>query len=388
MKHGPPVFIRVIVVIALVSVVAYWFFVVREAEGNGRLTASGTIETTEVAIAPEQGGRITDVLAEAGANVTAGQPMVQLDTTLLAGQLAQAQAQLAAAQANYDMLAAGPTEAQLSAANAAVVRAQAQLDAVTAQRDEVEEQLADAEDQVADLQSQIADTTAQLQGAQATFQGTGAAEAQTAVAQAQSALAGLNAQLAMAQQLQTALSNQLQLLNGQITVAESGVDAAQAQLDLLQAGAREEQLAAAQAQVEAVQATVNLLETQVSRQTLNTPVDGVVLARTVEPGEVAAPAATLLVIGQLDNLIMTVFVPEDQYGQIALGQEAVITVDSFPGETFTGTVQRIADKAEFTPRNVQTAEGRASTVFAIELAIADGAGKLKPGMPADVDFGE
>lgn len=388
MKHKPPMIVRVIVILVVVVLAGYWFLVVRGAEGNGRLTASGTIEATDVVIAPEQGGRVVGVLAAAGENVTAGQPLVQLDTTLLEGQLAQAQAQLAAAQANYAMLAAGPTAAQLSAAETAVTRAQAQLDAVTEQRDEVETQLADVEEQIADLQRQIAETTAQLQGAQATLQGTGAAEAQTAVTQAQSALAGLNAQLAMAQQLQTALTSQRQLLNSQITVAESGVDAAQAQLDLLAAGARPEQLAAAQAQVDAVQATVNLLETQIGRQTLTAPMDGVVLARAVQPGEVAMPGAALLVIGELGDLAITVFVPEDRYGRIQLGQEATITVDSFPGETFTGTVRRIADRAEFTPRNVQTAEGRASTVFAIELAISDGAGKLKPGMPADVDFGE
>jgi HlyD family secretion protein len=83
---------------------------------------------------------------------------------------------------------------------------------------------------------------------------------------------------------------------------------------------------------------------------------------------------------------MTVYVPEDRYGRIQLGQQAAITVDSFPGESFSGTVQRIAEQAEFTPRNVQTAEGRASTVFAVELSIANESGKLKPGMPADVDF--
>ncbi len=388
MKHKPPTIVRVIIILVVVVLAGYWFFVVRGAEGNGRLTASGTIEATEVVIAPEQGGRVAEVLVAAGDSVTAGQPLVRLDTTLLAGQLAQTQAQLAAAQANYAMLAAGPTEAQLFAANAGVARAQAQLDAVTEQRDEVETQLANVENQIADLQNQIAETTAQLQGAQATLQGTGAAEAQTAVTQAQSALAGLNAQLAMAQQLQTALTAQLQLLNNQITVAESGVDAAQAQFDLLAAGARPEQLEAAQAQVDAVQATVNLLETQIGRQTLTAPIDGVVLARAVEPGEVAMPGAALLVIGELGNLVISVFVPEDRYGQIELGQTATITVDSFPGESFTGTVRRIADRAEFTPRNVQTAEGRTSTVFAIELAISDGAGQLKPGMPADVDFGE
>jgi HlyD family secretion protein len=371
MSHKPSRIIRIVVVLALVSVGAYWFFVARETDADGRLTASGTIEVEEVAIAPEQGGRVAELLVAVGDSVTAGQPLVRLDTTLLSGQLSQAQAQRAAAQANYDMLAAGPTAAQLSAAEAAVHRAEAQLDALNEQLDTAETQRDDANDQIAAIGEQIA-----------------AASGQAGNAQAQSALVGLNTQLMLAQQVKTAVTNQIQLLNSQITVAESGVDAAQAQLDLLQAGARPEQLAAAQAQVDAAQATVTLLETQIARQTLTAPVDGVVLTRAIAAGEVALPGAALLVVGQMDDLTMTVFVPEDRYGRIQLGQTAVITVDSFPGQTFTGTVRHIADQAEFTPRNVQTAEGRASTVFAIELTVQDSGGKLKPGMPADVDFGE
>ncbi len=388
MKHGPPVIVRVMVVLLLLSAAAYWFFVVRESEANGRLSASGTIEAEEVVVSPEQGGRVAEVMVAVGDRVTAGQPVVRLDTTLLEGQLAQAQAQLAVAQANYEMLLAGPTEAQLSAMQAGVTRAQAQLDAVSEQLDSAESQLEEVEDQIEELNDQIATSTAQLQETQATQQALPSPQLATTIAQVQGVLAGLNAQLGMAQRLQTAVSNQIQLLNNQVTVAEAGVDAAQAQLDLLLAGARPEQLAAAQAQVEAVRATVNLLETQIGRQTLLAPADGVVLNRTIDAGEVTGPAAALLVIGQLDDLAITVYVPEDRYGAITVGQEATITVDSFPGETFTGTVRRIADKAEFTPRIVQTADGRASTVFAIELSVADGAGKLKPGMPADVDFGE
>jgi len=71
-----------------------------------------------------------------------------------------------------------------------------------------------------------------------------------------------------------------------------------------------------------------------------------------------------------------------------LNQRATVTVDSFPGQEFEARVVYIADEAEFTPRNVQTAEGRRSTVFAVRLSIADPTGLLKPGMPADVVFEE
>jgi HlyD family secretion protein len=114
----------------------------------------------------------------------------------------------------------------------------------------------------------------------------------------------------------------------------------------------------------------------------------VVLARAIQPGEFASPGAPLLVVGQLDELTITVYVPETRYGQLQLGQTATVTVDSYPGATFTARVTHIADQAEFTPRNVQTAEGRKTTVFAIKLSIANPDGRLKPGMPADVVFAE
>lgn len=125
-----------------------------------------------------------------------------------------------------------------------------------------------------------------------------------------------------------------------------------------------------------------------SHERIRTPIGGVVLYRSVEPGEFAAPGAPLITVADLDRLTLTVYVPEDRYGQIMLGGTYSVTVDSFPGEVFTGTVRHIADRAEFTPRNVQTTDSRKTTVFAVRLDLAPSNGKLKPGMPADVNFGE
>ncbi len=91
-------------------------------------------------------------------------------------------------------------------------------------------------------------------------------------------------------------------------------------------------------------------------------------------------------MADLSEITITVYVPEDRYGQIRLGQLAQVSVDSFPGETFNAEVIHIADEAEFTPRNVQTVEGRSSTVYAIKLKVTDSESKLKIGMPADVVF--
>ncbi len=167
-----------------------------------------------------------------------------------------------------------------------------------------------------------------------------------------------------------------------VQAAQAAVEQAQAQLEQAQAAARQAQTA-----VEQAQAQVALVQAQIDELTVRASVNGVVLARDVEPGEVLLPGSAALVIGQLEDLHITVYLPEDRYGEVRLGEEARVNVDSFPGEAFSATVTRIADKAEYTPRNVQTAEGRRTTVFAVELRLTDPAGKLKPGMPADVEFG-
>jgi HlyD family secretion protein len=114
--------------------------------------------------------------------------------------------------------------------------------------------------------------------------------------------------------------------------------------------------------------------------------DGTILLRLIEPGELAVAGSPVITLAQLDRLTLTVYLPEDSYGLVKLNDEVEVRVDSFPEEIFSAKVVRIADQAEFTPRNVQTQEGRRTTVYAIDLVIADQSGKLKPGMPADVVF--
>ncbi len=139
-----------------------------------------------------------------------------------------------------------------------------------------------------------------------------------------------------------------------------------------------------------VQANQNLIDIYSMsgvNESITSPIGGVVLQRLIEPGEIALPNSNLIVVADLDSLSLTVYVPEDRYGQVQLDQSYQVTVDSFPGQTFSGRVSHIADQAEYTPKNVQTAEGRKSTVFGIKLELEPSGGKLKPGMPADVIFG-
>jgi multidrug resistance efflux pump len=182
--------------------------------------------------------------------------------------------------------------------------------------------------------------------------------------------------------------------------ARAGSRAEEARLELIRAGARPEQVKAAEAQaaaaraqveaaegqVAAAQAALGVIDEQLARMTIRAPSDGVVLSRAIEPGEVAMPGGALLTLGDLGRLTLTVYLAEDRYGAVRVGQPVQVRVDSFPGRAFDGVVQRIADRGEFTPRNVQTPAGRRAVVFAVKIGLDNPDGALKPGMPADVAF--
>jgi multidrug efflux pump subunit AcrA (membrane-fusion protein) len=123
---------------------------------------------------------------------------------------------------------------------------------------------------------------------------------------------------------------------------------------------------------------------------IRSPIDGTILMRAAEPGEIVPAGGTILVVGNLSEMTLTIYLPEDMYGKVYLGQEFPVSVDSFPGQTFSGWVTYISDKAEFTPRNVLTVEGRKNTVYAVKLKIPNPDLALKPGMPADalINIGE
>jgi HlyD family secretion protein len=146
------------------------------------------------------------------------------------------------------------------------------------------------------------------------------------------------------------------------------------------------QVTAVAAAVKQAEAALAALDIQLAKTIVYAPMDGVILSQNLEVGETLAAGSAVMVIGQLADAELIVYVPETEYGKVQLGQQVSITVDSFPGETFSGEVVQIANQAEFTPRNVQTVEGRRATVYAVKLSVPNTDLRLKPGMPADVTF--
>ena len=454
------ILIPIFLVLALLIAAGAWYYATyMTADDSGVLSASGTVEAVEIAIAPELSGRIAAVYVQEGDVVNAGDPLFELESDLLAAQRERAQTALDTAQASYDAAVQSRETAQtaydaaqvqyqiaVTAARAAEIparRAQWQTpvpdafdtpawyfvkseelaaaeaevaaasEALNAELDNFQRVAADAsnadilaaEQRLAEAQTayQIAEDVLEraktqkdeqltnyaqdvFDAAQAELESAQLAYDQILTDQAMNDILEARARVAVAQErYDTAVEHRDSLLTGdeslQVQAAEAALRQAEAQLKQVEAN-----IAQAEAMIAQAEAELNLIDVQMEKLTVRAPVSAVVMSRKVEPGEVAQPGSSLMTLGELDNLTITVYIPEDRYGQISIGDTATVSVDSFPGETFTAEVIRIADKAEFTPRNVQTPEGRRTTVFAVKLSVDNPEGKLKPGMPADVVF--
>ena len=178
-----------------------------------------------------------------------------------------------------------------------------------------------------------------------------------------------------------------------VAVAEVRLLNTQNELDREQTGDQSLQVLEAQSSLDQAasaltQAKANLdfARTQLTKVVITSPTSGVVLSNPVNAGEVVAAGATVLEIGDLDQVSLDVYISENQYGQLKLGQTAIVKVDSFPAKSFEGRVTYISDQAEFTPRTVQTVESRSTTVYKVEITIPNPDHDLKSGMPADATF--
>ena len=178
-----------------------------------------------------------------------------------------------------------------------------------------------------------------------------------------------------------------EILFAQLDAATGQHHLAAANLAALQNGAREEEIEAAQARLKSAQAQLDALDLRLSKLIVTAPWDGVILTRSAEVGQTALPGATLIEIGRLDELELTVYLPEEKFGLITLGQAVEVRVDAYPSRVFEGTVLRMANEAEFTPTNVQTKEDRTRLVYAVIIRLNNVDLALKPGMIADIDFG-
>lgn len=367
--------IRVILFVAFAVVLAglLWW----SQQRSEPVVVSGVIEADEIRIGSRVGGRVSQVLIEEGSVVAKGEKLLELepfDLTELAAQneqlyqqakaehdkrtrgfrpeeKAQAKARLAQAKARLEELTNGPRKQEIEAAQAEVAFAEAG-------RDLAKQNL----DRIQSLAREDAATRQRLDQAES--------EARTAAAQVR------------------ARSEQLELLQigtrpEELAQAQAQVEEATGALSLLENGYRDEEIAEAYAAMQAADAARRSIQVQISELEVRAPLDGVVEAIELKPGDIVGANVPAIALIDMSHLWVRAYVPEDKVS-LQIGQKVPLTVDSFPGETFTGRVTFIAREAEFTPNNVQTPEERSKQVFRIKVELETGLDKLRPGTAADV----
>ncbi len=305
------------------------------------LRVSGHVEATEVRLAPEMGGRVLSLNVKEGDRIQTGAVVLTIDATDLQLAIARAKTEQASAEAQLRLgrASAGSedvkqAEAQVEAAKAEIPAARAELDAATA-----------------DLQR----------------------------------FDLLLSRKSGSQKQRDDAATRRDVASARVDAAQKRVEAAEATLARVKAGARREEVAVAESRIATAQAAIASLEDQLKDATLVSPVSGVVTEKLTEMGEMVAPRAPVAVVADLDHAWADVYVPEPAVPRITLGQPATLFTDA-GGAGLTGTVTFISPKAEFTPRNVQTADERAKLVYRIRVSVDNSGGVLKQGMPVDAEL--
>jgi HlyD family secretion protein len=149
---------------------------------------------------------------------------------------------------------------------------------------------------------------------------------------------------------------------------------------------REQELDTRHAEIGRSKASLALIESQISDTTASSPVDGVVLVKSADVGEVLAPGSTVVTVGDIDHPWLRGYVNETDLGKVKLGSKARVTTDSYQGKVYEGRVTFISSEAEFTPKQIQTQQERVKLVYRIKIEIANPRHELKSNMPADAEI--
>jgi len=304
--------------------VAWWWRAAVDRDAKA-IRGSGIIEVTQVDAAFEVPGRIAERFVDEGAVLDKGEPIARLDDREYRLQVDRARGIRGAAEARYRLLLSGARARDVDQALAALDAAESDL---TLQQREHER------------------------------------------------LANLFRQGIVSQ-------SELDRVRTGMDQAHAARDRAAAALDLLREGFRTEEIEEARSRVQEAKAALEIAELDLARCELFAPVAGRVLSKSREPGEMVEPGTPVVTIGDLSRPWVNVYVGERDLGKVRLGMRGWVTIDSFPDQPFPGTVTFVADRAEFTPKNIQTPDERVKLVYRVKLEVETRDTVLKPGMPAD-----
>ena len=379
------VILLVLAGLAVAGTVAFRSF--RKAPDNN-IRVSGNIELTQVNIAFKTSGRLVERAVDEGDRVKKGMVVARLDRDQLLRQrdaqeaaLAQAQAQLAQASTTVDWtresLASdtaqrradlNQTEARLKELEAGsrpqeIHEARA---AVEAARTEAERARKDWE------RAQVLFSRDDISASQHDQYRAHAESAEAALKQAAQRLAIVE---------EGPRKEEIAAARAQVNRAAASVEWAGAQrLDVKR---KEQDVTARRAEIERARAQIALIDSQLGDTVAASPIDGVVLVKAANTGEIVAPGTTIVTIGDIDHPWLRGYIPEQDLGRVKLGTKARVTTDSYPGKVYDGRVSFISSEAEFTPKQIQTSEERLKLVYRIKIDVENPQHELKSNMPAD-----
>ena len=381
--------ILIVVIVLLAALGAYLLFFDRAGKNaNDQIIVSGNIELTEVNIAFKTSGRLIERTVDEGDVVKKGQLIARLDRDQL---LAQRDREAAGLQSANSQLAQAETALAWQKGNQAAELEQrkAELASNAARLQELQsgsrpQEIQEAKAAVDSAQSEFDRAKRDWDRAQTLYKNDDISTAQ--YDQYRNRWENAEAMLKQTKERQDLV------LAGprveQIDAASAQMDRARAALKMTESNAleirrREQELPLRRSEIARAAASLAMIESQLADTLAYSPVDGVVLVKAADVGEVLAAGTTIVTIGDIDHPWLRAYVNETDLGRVKLGTKAKITTDSYPGKEYEGRVSFIASEAEFTPKQIQTKEERVKLVYRIKIDLQNPEHELKSNMPAD-----
>ena len=383
---------RMIVIVALAAVgIAVALAFRTRTQPDNLIRISGTIELTQVNIAFKISGKLIERAVDEGDVVKKGMVVARLDKDQLLRQREREQAALA--QAQSQLAEAGTTVEWTKQSNASdldqrradMAQAQAHLRELEAgsRPQEIQESSAAVEAaRTAAVQAQKDWDRAQVLYKRDDIS---ASQFDQYRKNAESAAASLRqAQERFAMVREGPRKEEIEAAQAQVARAAASVKWAEAQrLDVTR---KQEDVVSRRADIERERAQVGLIDSQLGDTVAASPIDGVVLVKSANVGEILAPGTTVMTIGDIDHPWLRGYINERDLGRVKLGTKAKISTDSYPGKVYWGRVSFIASEAEFTPKQIQTSEERLKLVYRIKIDVDNPQHELKSNMPADAEL--
>lgn len=380
-----------ILLLLLAAAAGVWAYKGMNRRPDNRIVVSGNIELDEVNIAFKTAGRLIERTVDEGDSVHKGQVIARLDRDQL---VAQRESQAAALLSVETQLAQAETSlawqkqnlaADIEQRNADVAANQARL-AELKNGSRPQEKL-DARAAVDAAQAEFDRSRRDWTRAQTLYKDDDISTAQfdqyhnrydTAVAALKSAkerqaLVDLGPRI---EQID-AQSAQVERARGALKMAEANT---------LEMKRREQDLSTRHAEIERAKANLALIDSQLADTTVASPVDGVVLVKSADVGEVLAPGTSVVTLGDIEHPWLRGYVNETDLGKVKLGSKAKLTTDSYPGKVYWGRVTFISSEAEFTPKQIQTQQERVKLVYRIKIEVDNPRRELKLNMPVDAEI--